>query len=170
MCVHTPMPLDHLAAKLGQTGKLLFTRVGRELIRPIWGFSNRFFKKPVIPDLTREFPDLTRAARVKTKAWRPKLKGMQTIQLLTTPREAACKTSNLTPITPQKTPCSQNTAKASTAGTADTEAPRGRVRGKAAHPTGATPGPAPALVRRRPRQTSRRANGQAHRGAERAAY
>ena len=40
---------------------------------------------------------------------------------------------------------------------ADTAAPRGTVRGKPAHATGATPGPAPALVRRRPRRTSRRA-------------
>ena len=40
---------------------------------------------------------------------------------------------------------------------ADTAAPRGRVRGKPAHATGAFPTLAPALVRRRPRQTSRRA-------------
>ena len=66
----------------------------------------------MIPHLTREFPDLTRAARVKTKAWRPKLKGMQTIQLLTTPRQAACKTSNLTRRTTHKTHGTQNASKA----------------------------------------------------------
>ena len=38
-----------------------------------------------------------------------------------------------------------------------TAAPRGTVRGKPAHATGAFPTLAPALVRRRPRRTSRRA-------------
>ena len=39
----------------------------------------------------------------------------------------------------------------------DDAAPRSTVRGKPAYATGATPDPAPAFVRRRPRQTSRRA-------------
>ena len=157
MCVHTPMPLDHLAAKLGQTGKLLFTRVGRELIRPIWGFSNRFFKKPVIPRLTREFPDLTLAASVKSPNSRPKLTKTQTKQPTAPPRRAACKTSTITRRKTQKTHGSQYAGKARAARSAGTASPRGRVRGKPAHATGATPGPARALVRHRPRRTSRRA-------------
>ena len=136
MCVHTPMPLDHLAAKLGQTGKLLFTRVGRELIRPIWGFSNRFFKKPVIPRLTREFPDLTLAASVKSPNSRPKLTKTQTKQPTAPPRRAACKTSTITRRKTQKTHGSQYAGKARAARSADTATPRGRVRGKPTYATG----------------------------------
>ena len=46
---------------------------------------------------------------------------------------------------------------ASAARSADTTVPRGRVRGKPASASSAIPDPAPALVRRRPRRTSRRA-------------
>ena len=81
----------------------------------------------------------------------------QTTQSTPTPRQVASKTSARKRSKMQKTHGSQNAAKASTAGTADTEAPRGTVRGKPAHATGATPGPAPALVRPKPRRTSRRA-------------
>ena len=45
---------------------------------------------------------------------------------------------------------------------ADTAAPRGTVCGKPAYATGAFPTLAPALVRRRPRQTSRRPRRPAH--------
>ena len=51
----------------------------------------------------------------------------------------------------------QNAAKASAARSADTTAPRSTVRGKPAYATCAFPTLAPALVRRRPRRTSRRA-------------
>ena len=82
---------------------------------------------------------------------------MQTIQLRTTPRQAACKTNARTRRKTQKTHLSQNAAKASAVRSVDTAAMRNKVRGKPAHATGATPGPARALVRRRPRRTSRRA-------------
>ena len=102
-----------------------------------------------------QFTDLTRAARVKTKAWRPKLKGMQPIQLPTTPCQAASKTSARTRSKTQKTHGSQNAAKASAVRSVDTAAMRNKVRGTPAYATGAFPTLAPALVRRRPRRTSR---------------
>ena len=82
---------------------------------------------------------------------------MQTIQLPTTPRQAVCRTSALTRSKSQKTLGSQNAPKASAARSAGTATPRGRVRGTPAYATGAFPTLAPALVRRRPRRTSRRA-------------
>ena len=109
------------------------------------------------PDLTREFPDLTRAARIKTPSSHPKLAKTQTRQLTATPRQAACKTSALTGRKIAKNTWQPKCGQSACSRSADDAAPRSTVRGKPAYATGATPGPAPALVRRRPRRTSRRA-------------
>ena len=109
------------------------------------------------PDLTREFPDLTRAARIKTPSSHPKLAKTQTRQLTATPRQAACKTSALTGRKIAKNTWQPKCGQSACSRSADDAAPRSTVRGKPAYATGATPGPAPALVRHRPRRTSRRA-------------
>ena len=100
---------------------------------------------------------MTLATRVKNLLARPKRRENQTRQLTLSPQQAACKTSAVTRRKWPKKHGSQNTAKASAARSADTTAPRSTVRGKPAYATGAFPTLAPAFVRRRPRQTSRRA-------------
>ena len=84
----------------------------------------------MIPQLTPEFPELTRATRVKNLLARPKHRQNQTAKPTGTPRQAGCKTSDVTRSKTQKTHGSQNAAKARAARIADTAAPRGTVRGK----------------------------------------
>ena len=100
---------------------------------------------------------MTRATRVKNLLARPKHIENQTRQLTATPPQAACKTNTRSRSKEQKTHGRQNAAKARAARSADTDAPRGTVRGKPAYATGAFLALAPALVRRRPRRTARRA-------------
>ena len=66
----------------------------------------------MIPQLTPEFPELTRATRVKNLLARPKHRQNQTAKPTGTPRQAGCKTSDVTRSKTQKTHGSQNAAKA----------------------------------------------------------
>ena len=110
----------------------------------------------MIPDLTLYFPDLT---------CNPGQNSAFTSETPPKPNKAAPRHSSPSRLQNER-PHAEQIAKnawqpkcgqSARARSADTTAPRNTVRGKPAYATGAFPTLAPALVRRRPRRTSRRA-------------